>query len=104
VDQREQLIDIRLNTYIELLRAGAALFAASDKLTGDEFRAFVRGLRVHERYPGIQAIGFAVRIGPERLQAVESQLAANVEGGFACLAARPARRIRCDTFARAARP
>lgn len=75
-DETQQLIEIRLNTYVELLRAGAALFAASDNLTGDEFRAFVRGLRVHERYPGIQAIGFAVRTGPARLRAVESQLAA----------------------------
>jgi CHASE1-domain containing sensor protein len=75
-EETQQLIDIRLNTYIELLRAGAALFAATDNLTGDEFRAFVRGLRVHERYPGIQAIGFAVRIEPARLRAVESQLAA----------------------------
>ena len=75
-DETQQLIEIRLNTYIELLRAGAALFAASDDLTGDEFRAFVKGLRVRERYPGVRAIGFAVRIGPARLQAVESQLAA----------------------------
>lgn len=73
-DETRRLIDIRLNTYIELLRAGSALFAAKDDLTGDEFRAFVRGLRVHERYPGIQAIGIAVPIGAASLPDVESQL------------------------------
>jgi signal transduction histidine kinase len=61
-EETRHLVEIRLNTYIEVLRATVALFGASDHVTGDEFRAFVSHLRLPERYPGIQGIGFAVRV------------------------------------------
>ena len=63
--EAQHLVEIRLNTYIELLRACAALFAASDEVTADEFRSFITPLRLRERYPGIQGIGFARRIAPD---------------------------------------
>ena len=56
------LIEIRLHAYIEVLRAGVALFSASDTVTQEEFRAFVSHLRLPERYPGIQGVGFAMRV------------------------------------------
>ena len=65
VDETQDLVEIRLNTYIELLRATAALFAASAEVTDDEFRAFVAPLRLRDRYPGIQGVGFARRVAPE---------------------------------------
>ncbi|HXH26254.1 MAG TPA: CHASE domain-containing protein [Vicinamibacterales bacterium] len=74
-DETRQRIEIRLSSHIELLRAGAALFGSSANLTGDEFRAFVRSLHVDERYPGVRAIGFAVRASRSQLGAVEAQLA-----------------------------
>jgi CHASE1-domain containing sensor protein len=53
-DEARHLIEIRLNTYVELLRACGALFAASADVTPGEFRAFVMRLQVGDRYPGIQ--------------------------------------------------
>ncbi|MFB3853721.1 MAG: CHASE domain-containing protein [Vicinamibacterales bacterium] len=52
----------RIDTYIALLRAGAGLFAGSSEVTREEFRAFVDRLELRTRYPGIQGIGFSVRV------------------------------------------
>jgi len=65
--ETRQLIASRINTYIELLRAGAALFGSSNEVTADEFASFVGRLRVRERYPGIQGVGFAVRVTREEV-------------------------------------
>jgi signal transduction histidine kinase/ActR/RegA family two-component response regulator len=59
------LIEDRINTYLELLRAAAALFGASDEVSAAEFREFTSRLRIRERYPGIQGVGFAVRVPRE---------------------------------------
>src|SRR5262245_46915849 len=59
VEEARHFVQIRLDTYVELLRAGAALFAASHDVTIDEFRLFATRLQAGERYPGIQGIGFA---------------------------------------------
>ncbi len=61
-EETRNLLEIRIHTYMELLRAGSALFGASDEVTGAEFSAFVTHLRIAERYPGIQGIGFALRV------------------------------------------
>jgi signal transduction histidine kinase len=64
-EEIRHLIQIRIHTYIEMLRAGVALFSASDTVTQDEFRAFVTHLRLRERYPGMQGIGFAMRVSDD---------------------------------------
>jgi signal transduction histidine kinase len=61
-ERTRQQIDVRLNTYIEVVRAAAALLGASSEINGAEFRAFVRGLQLRERYPGMVGIGFAPRV------------------------------------------
>lgn len=53
----------RLQTYLAALRAGAALFAAQGgEVTRDEFRAFAERLDLPNVYPGIQGLGFSVRL------------------------------------------
>ena len=66
-DNLHETISARLETYIAMLRAGAALDAASDTLTADEFRAFVEHLGLQRRYPGIQGIGYTRRIAAAEL-------------------------------------
>src|SRR5882672_7559471 len=75
-DETRHLIEARIQTYIELLRAGAAFFPASDSVTTDEFHAFVTHLRLAERYPGIQGMGYAAHVLPGELRQIERQLAA----------------------------
>ena len=61
-DETRHQIEVRLNTYIEVVRAGTALLAASNEIHHSEFRAFVRRLELRNRYPGIELIGFAQRV------------------------------------------
>src|SRR5690606_23002709 len=57
----------RLADHEELLRGAAALFAASDYVERQSWRAYVGSLDLDRRYYGAQAVGFALRIaGPDR--------------------------------------
>jgi PAS domain S-box-containing protein len=69
-ERAEQDIQARVETYITLLRASSGLFAASERVSRDEFAAFVNRMRLQDRYPGIQGIGFSVRVQPEQKAAL----------------------------------
>lgn len=73
VDQANNALGGQLQTYVAILHAGAGLFAASQEVTHDEFRAFAERVDLSGRYVGIQGLGFSARIPP---------------GGDAALAAR----------------
>jgi CHASE1-domain containing sensor protein len=57
--QTRRQIQAGLNMYFEVVRAGAVLLSADNEIQGAEFRRFVSGLQLRERYPGIEGIGFA---------------------------------------------
>ena len=52
----------RIDTYVALLRSASGLFAASEEVTRTDFFRFVDRLDLRARYPGIQGIGFTLRI------------------------------------------
>lgn len=64
----------RLETYISLLRAGSGLFAASEAVTQQEFQAFIGRLKLRDRYPGLQGIGYAARVPAAAKDAFVTQL------------------------------
>jgi len=64
----------RIETYVTLLRAGSALFAASEEVTPQEFRAFVNRMKLRDRYPGMQGIGYSVRVPAAAKDAFIAQL------------------------------
>ena len=74
VQHAQTSIQNRLDTYIASLRAGSALFAASDEVTRDEFRIYVESLEFPRRYPGIQGIGFSARVKPEEKEALIARM------------------------------
>ncbi len=61
-------IDTRLNTYQDILRAGAGLFGASDTVTRAEWKQFVNVFDLDNRYPGIHGVGFVEVIQPDKLE------------------------------------
>lgn len=52
-------INTRMAKYEQVLEGAAGLFAASDVVDRAEFAEYVRTLRLDEKYPGIQGVGFA---------------------------------------------
>ena len=55
-------LERRLETYLALLRATTGLFAASEGVSRQEFNAFVDHLDLPRLYPGVQGIGFSIRV------------------------------------------
>lgn len=74
VQSAQDRIQTRLETYIALLRGTAALYAAGETVSLEEFRAYVERLRVKESYPGIQGIGFSQRVPAAQRATVAAQL------------------------------
>lgn len=62
VDQANDAVGRRLDTYVAVLRAAAGLFAASDDVSPQEFRAFAERVELTLRYPGIQGLGYSARV------------------------------------------
>lgn len=57
----------RMQAHEQVLRGGAALFAASDRVSRAEWRAYVSALALDESLPGIQGTGFTQMIPASRL-------------------------------------
>ena len=49
----------RMLAYEQILRSGAARIASSPGVSREEWRAFIANLQLEERFPGIQAVGYA---------------------------------------------
>ena len=60
-------IAARLEAHEQILLSGAAFFDASDNVTRNEWRTFTQRLNTETNFPGIQGIGFALWIPPDRL-------------------------------------
>jgi signal transduction histidine kinase len=60
-------IDTRLRQHAQLLRSGAALFAASDTVTQEEWRRFNESEKISKNLPGIQGVGYSLIIPKNQL-------------------------------------
>jgi CHASE1-domain containing sensor protein len=67
-------VDSGLDRVVEVARVATALLAASQEINYVEFRSFVRGLQLRERYPAIDGIGFSQRIRAQDLRAFLRQI------------------------------
>ncbi len=73
--QRNILVN-RIHDYEQVLRGGAALFAASGMPSREEWRAYVETLDLERSLPGIQATGVALMVPPEAKAAHEQSVRA----------------------------
>jgi CHASE1-domain containing sensor protein len=60
-DRTQSGIVGRLAPAFSLLLCGTGLFAASDKVTADEFRRYAHQLSLEERFPGVLGVGVSLR-------------------------------------------
>jgi signal transduction histidine kinase len=80
VQTTRDALTARLETYVNVLTATRAVAVADPAVQRDELRAYIRGLNVQQRYPGIQGIGFSVRVPPDEIERLEAEMRAE---GFA---------------------
>ncbi|MGT2509575.1 bifunctional diguanylate cyclase/phosphodiesterase [Cupriavidus basilensis] len=64
-----QQIDTRIRLYTDVLVTMQALFGASGHISRDEFRDFVNGLSLAQRYPGFQTLNYAPYVPAAELAA-----------------------------------
>lgn len=57
-------INTRMAKYEQVLEGASGLFAASSSVERNEFAQYVHTLRLNEKYPGIQGVGFSKLIPP----------------------------------------
>ncbi|MCF3650963.1 CHASE domain-containing protein [Synoicihabitans lomoniglobus] len=76
-----------IDSYQIALLGGVGLFAASDDVNRDGWRAFAQSLRTERYFPGIQGIGFAQHLFPTELDAHVADVRAE---GFPAYSLRPA--------------
>lgn len=81
--QTENLIRDRVKTYIALLRAGSGLFASHDTVDREIFRAYMKQLKLRGEYPGIQGIGFTIRVRPSEKDQLIARMKAEGIPNFA---------------------
>ena len=78
VAQTSDAIQDRIETHVAMLRGGAALFDASETVTLKEFRDYVDRLELRTNYPGIQGIGWTLRVPAlellDRLTAIRAEV------------------------------
>jgi len=75
----ETAVTDRLDTYVNTLIAGAGIYINSEELRPEEWRSFVKHLKIVERYPGINGIGF---IQPFNDTEIENFVARKRASGF----------------------
>ena len=64
----ELKIATRLHAHAQLLRTGAAFFSASDTVTRQQWREFIKNAKIDENLPGIQGVGFSMIIPKNQLK------------------------------------
>jgi len=67
VKSLEASIQIRLRIYENILLATRSHFASVQTVNREQFHTFIQGFNLQDRYPGIQGIGYAVRLQPDEL-------------------------------------
>ena len=64
----ESAIERRLTAYVQVLRGGLGLFAASDEVTREDWRRYVESLQLERLYPGFRGLTFAPAVSEEALE------------------------------------
>lgn len=75
-DELAVAIGQRMRVYEQVLWSGVGLMNASEHVDRGEWRVFTETLRIHENWPGIQGIGFAIPLAASEVAAHEAAIQA----------------------------
>jgi len=63
-DELADAVSRQMATNRQILLGMRGLFVASERVSADEWREYVQALELRERFPGVQAVGYAQRLPP----------------------------------------
>lgn len=75
-EKQKNILITRMRNYEQVLRGGAALFAANGMPSREEWRAYVETLELDQSLPGILGTGFALMVPAEARDAHERSIRA----------------------------
>jgi diguanylate cyclase (GGDEF)-like protein len=67
-------LDLRMQTYAQVLYGVQGLFVSSDQVSAAEFHTYLDGQHLQQHFPGIQGVGYMARLVPQQLDAHVAQL------------------------------
>ncbi|MFC7513530.1 CHASE domain-containing protein [Herbaspirillum sp. GCM10030257] len=73
-DNAQTAVQSRVRSYIDVLRGTAALFQTNEKITREQFRAYVRELKLDSSFPGITNLNFAQYVAGADKRAFEASV------------------------------
>ena len=74
VNHTQATIRRRIDLYVSMLRASVGLFAVNRDVDRAAFAEYTRQLDIPDNYPGLQGIGFALRVPPAQADEVQVAL------------------------------
>ena len=74
VQQAQADIKFSIKNYIQILKAGKALFKISDTISRTEWREFVESMEIERNFPGLQGVGYAIMLQPNEVTTYENKL------------------------------
>jgi CHASE1-domain containing sensor protein len=72
----ESAIGVRMSAYEQVLRSAVGFFNASDTVTRADWKRYVQTLRLQQFYPGIQGLGFTIRLFPNEVEGFTKKIRA----------------------------
>jgi len=76
VSQQAQVLLARMHDYEQVLLGAAGLFAASSEVNREEWRIYVESLQLARSLPGIQGVGYAIMVPPDKKEQHEASMRA----------------------------
>ena len=78
----QSVINVRVKSYTDLLRATGSMIQSTDVLTYQNFHEFAQGLDLAQHFPAVDYINYAVYVPHERRDGVVEDLRKNVSRIF----------------------
>lgn len=72
----------RLDAYVNVLTAARGLVVADPTIRRETLAAYIRGLNIQQRFPGIQGVGVTVRVAPEQIPEIVREMRASGHPDF----------------------
>lgn len=69
-----EAVEVRLRLYEDILLATRNHFAITPQVSRENFHSFINGFDLANRYPGMQGVGYAIRLKPKDIPKHEHQV------------------------------
>ena len=77
VSNIQSAIQVRMIAYEQVLRSAVGFFYASDTVTRSDWQGYVATLRLQDYYPGIQGLGYSIRLLPHEVEPFTKKIRAS---------------------------